>query len=73
MKRFIFALCLCGLAAPAAQIVLVLSTAGEWLEGATSASKAGTLSLARVLSLHNGAAPSAKESATIAAGLGPAL
>lgn len=69
MTRLIFALCLCGLVAPAAQTVLVLTTDGEWLEGATSASKAGTLPLARVLSLHNGAAPSAKESATIAAGL----
>jgi hypothetical protein len=54
---------------PAAQNVLVLTTDGQWIEGATSASKAGSLALGKVLSMHNGAAATAKETETITAGL----
>jgi hypothetical protein len=49
--------------------VLVLSTDGRWLEGTTSLSKASGLPANRILSLHNGAPPSASESAKITAGL----
>ena len=57
------------LVCPAAQTVLVLTTGGKWVEGVTSASKAGAYPLARVLSLHNGAAATETEAAAIASAL----
>ncbi|MCX6611559.1 MAG: hypothetical protein NTW74_12000 [Acidobacteria bacterium] len=54
---------------PAAQTVLVLTTDGQWVEGVTTAKMAGAHPIAKVLSMHNGAAASAKEAEAISAGL----
>jgi hypothetical protein len=54
---------------PAAQTVLVLTTDGQWVEGVTTAKMAGANPIAKVLSMHNGAAASAKEAEAIRAGL----
>lgn len=54
---------------PAAQTVLVLTTDGQWVEGVTAAKMAGTHPIAKVLSMHNGAAATAKEAEAITAGL----
>ena len=52
-----------------AQTVLVLTTDGRWVEGVSTAAKLGEIPMVRVLSMHNGAAATEKEAATIAAGL----
>lgn len=69
MRYSLFLLLAAALSLPAAQTVLVLTTEGRWLEGATPAVKAGDTPLAHVLSMHNGAPASAKEAEAIAAGL----
>lgn len=69
MSKLLLSLLLGVAISPAAQTVLVLTTDGQWIEGSTSATKAGTMPLSKVLSLHNGAPASAKETETITAGL----
>lgn len=68
MRLSLFLMLAAALSLPAAQTVLVLTTEGRWVEGLTSASKAGDTALSHVLSIHNGAPASAHESEMIAAG-----
>lgn len=63
MKKLIVLLMMMAACAAAAQQVLVLTTDGEWIEGATTAA------LPKVLSMHNGAPATARETETINAGL----
>ncbi len=69
MTRSFVALLFAAALLPAAQTVLVLTTDGQWVEGVTSAKMAGAYPVAKVLSMHNGAAASAKEAEAISAGL----
>lgn len=65
MTRLCFTLLLNAALLPAAQNVLILTTEGQWLEGAANLPKP----LAKVLSMHNGAPATAKETEAITAGL----
>lgn len=69
MTRSLVAFLFAAALLPAAQTVLLLTTDGQWVEGVTSAKMAGTHPIAKVLSMHNGAAATAKETEAIAAGL----
>ncbi len=68
MRLSLFLMLAATLSLPAAQTVLVLTTEGRWVEGATTASKAGETALSHVLSMHNGAPASAQEAERIATG-----
>lgn len=69
MTRSLVAFLFAAALLPAAQTVLVLTTDGQWVEGVTTAKMAGAHPIAKVLSMHNGAAASAREAEAISAGL----
>ncbi|WP_031500263.1 hypothetical protein [Bryobacter aggregatus] len=68
MRSLKILLLLSALTLQAAQTVLVLTTDGKWVEGTTPATKAGSIPLAKLLSIHNGAPASPAEAAKITAG-----
>lgn len=69
MKRLMLMMAVAAGMAVAAEQVLVLTTDGQWIEGATKAAKVGAWPLKNVLSLHNGAAATGEEAARIAAAM----
>jgi len=69
MTRSILILIAAAALMPAAQNILVLTTDGQWIESSTPVSKVGSLVLSKVLSMHNGAPATPKETESIAAGL----
>lgn len=67
--RLLGSILLATLGMSAAQMVLVRTTDGKWIEGATTMGKIGNWKLSQIHSLHNGAPASASETAAIQAGL----
>lgn len=67
--RLLGALLVASLGMPAAEMVLIRTTAGKWIEGATTGTKVGNWKFSQIQSLHNGAPATADETAIIQAGL----
>ena len=69
MKQILIAMMMLPVLLPAAQTVLVLTTDGEWIEGVTAVKSIGGNPIGKILSMHNGASASAKETEIITTSL----